>query len=95
METYNFLEGHIKEINRFRKEADKLPTPHRDSLYYYISKLDKYEVDVARYGKRYADRKHEQVMQSPRPTRPLERVQMDHTKTDLMAVDLETKASFT
>lgn len=91
METYRFLEGHIKDLNKFRKEKDKLPTPQPDSLYYYISKLDEYEVDAARYGKRYADRKHRQVMQSSRPTRPLELVQMDHTKTDLMAVDLETR----
>lgn len=91
LETYKFLEGYIKEINKFRKEADKLPTPHRDSLYHYISKLDKYEVDVTRMGRSYADRKHLQVMQSPRPSRPLERVEMDHTKTNLMAVDLETR----
>jgi putative transposase len=91
LETYRFLEGYIKEINKFRKEEDKLPTPHQNSLYYFISKLDGYEVDVARFGKRYAERRHKQVMQSPRPTRPLERTEMDHTKTDLMVIDLETK----
>ncbi|HEV2883099.1 MAG TPA: transposase family protein [Pyrinomonadaceae bacterium] len=89
--TYRFLEGYIKEINKFRKEEDKLPTPHLDSLYYRLSKLDQYEVDVARFGKRYAERKHRQVMQSPRPTRPLERTEIDHTKTNLMVIDLDTK----
>jgi putative transposase len=91
LETHRFLEGRIKEINKFRKEEDKLPTPQPDGLYYYISKLDSYEVDVARFGRRYADRKHKQFGKSPRPTRPLERVAMDHTKTDLMAVDLEMR----
>lgn len=91
LETHRFLESRIKEINKFRKEQDRLPTPQPDSLYYYISKLDSYEVDVARFGRRYADRKHKQVGKSPRPTRPLERVAMDHTKTDLMAVDLEMR----
>jgi putative transposase len=89
--THRFLEGRIKEINKFRKDEDKLPIPRKDSLYHYISKLDDYEIDAARFGQRYADRKHRQVMSSPRPTRSLERVEIDHTKTDLMVVDLETK----
>lgn len=89
--TYKLLKGRIQDINRKRNEDERLPIPHLNSLYNYIARLDVYEVDVARFGRKYADRKHNQVMKSPRPTRPLERVSIDHTKTDLFGVDMEKR----
>jgi putative transposase len=89
-EVYNRLKQRIADINQFRDAEDRLPVPHSDSLYEIISKMDEYEKDKARYGKLYAEQKHEQRKRGPRPTRPLERVEIDHTKLDLFIIDAET-----
>jgi putative transposase len=77
----------IDDANRFRDPDDKLPTPDVSSVYGAISKLNDYDVMEARYGKKIADEKYRAVLQGPRPTRPLERVECDHTTTDLFVVD--------
>jgi putative transposase len=89
--TYKLLDGRIRDVNRMRLEEDRLPIPHLNTLYKRIGKLDGYDVDLARYGRKYADNKHMQVGKHPRPTRPLERVEADHTITDLIAVDMEKR----
>lgn len=85
------IEAHIREINVRRRETDKLPVPHINSLYNYIKALDPYEVDKARHGKKYADQKWRTNQQAARPTRPLERVQFDHTRMDVLVVDDKTR----
>jgi len=90
-EVYRKLEQRIEEINEFRKGCDRLPLPNRDSIYDIIVKMDEYEKDKARHGKRWADREHGQRKRGPRPTRPLQRVEIDHTKLDLFVVDPETR----
>jgi putative transposase len=85
------IEGYINEINLRRKEIDRLPIPHVNSLYSYIKTLDPYEVDKARHGKRYAEHKWRTNQQGPRPSRPLERVQFDHTRMDMLVVDTKTR----
>jgi len=88
---HEMLEAHIREINERRRETDKLPIPHVNSLYNYIKTLDPYEVDEARHGKKYADQKWRTNQQGPRPTRPLERVQFDHTRMDTLVIDTKTR----
>lgn len=90
-EVWEKLDARITDKNRFRDSDDQLPIPHKSSLYNVINKLDEYEKDTARYGKRFADQKHRCNKQGPRPTRPLERVEIDHTTLDLFVVDEETK----
>lgn len=85
------VEQRIASINKFRDANDHLPFPHPDSIYDIISKMDEYEKDKARYGKLFAEQKHEQRKQGPRPTRPLERVEIDHTTLDLFIIDEETR----
>lgn len=85
--TYDSLLIRLAEINRFRSTEEKLPIPHPDSIYTNISKMDGYEKDRARLGKRIADQKHLQRGIGLRPTRPLERIEIDHTKVDLFVVD--------
>lgn len=80
----------ISDENRNRSKDELLPEPHINSIFKRIGKLDKYEVDAAKFGKEYADKKYRQHQQGPRPTRPLERVELDHTKLDLMIIDTET-----
>ncbi|HEV2881375.1 MAG TPA: transposase family protein [Pyrinomonadaceae bacterium] len=84
------VEQRIAETNEFRDVGDRLPIPHPDSIYDIIRKMDQYEKDKARYGKLYAEQKHEQSKRGPRPMRPLERVEIDHTTLDLFIVDAET-----
>jgi putative transposase len=87
--TYDLIVARITKLNRRRAEEDKLPVPVRSSVYEVVSKIPEYEKDIARYGRRYADLKHKSVKQGPRPTRPLERVEMDDTKLDLFVIDPE------
>lgn len=84
---YDLINARIVSENEFRDEADKLSFPHRSSIYEIVKKLDPYEVTKARYGKLIADHKYGAVKQGPRPTRPLERVEIDHTKLDMLVVD--------
>ena len=90
-EVYHKLDLRIAEINEGRSAGDRLPLPHPDSLYDIISEMDEYEKDRARYGKLWAEKKHGQKKRGPRPTRPLQRVEIDHTKLDLFIVDSETR----
>lgn len=71
-EVYDKLEMRIAEKNQLRDPGDKLPVPHRNSLYRIVSRLDTYEKDRARFGKRYADNRHKCNQQAPQPARPLE-----------------------
>lgn len=81
----------INDENRNRDTRDRLPIPHVSSLYKVVDRLDPYESDSARYGRKYADERHRANGLGPRPSRALERVECDHTKLDLMVVDTETR----
>lgn len=85
--VYDALLVKIEDRNHFRDPDDQLPEPAKSSVYDAVSKLDDYEVLAARYGKKIADEKYRAVLQGPRPTRPLERVECDHTITDLFVID--------
>jgi putative transposase len=87
--VYEALERRIAETNEFRDFDDQLPLPSINSLYDRVHSLDEYEVDAARFGKRYAEHKHRCTKQGPRPSRPLERVEIDHTTLDLFVLDDE------
>ena len=69
--------------------SGKLNSMSQRAFYHRVSKLPPYDVDSARYGKRYADRKYKSVGAHIRPTRVLERVEIDHTALDLMLLDDE------
>jgi putative transposase len=89
--VHKMIEVQINEDNKRRNDRDQLPVPDLSSIYRYIKTLDPYIVDLARYGKKYADQKHRTHKQGPRPTRPMQRVQADHTRTNLMVVDTKTR----
>src|SRR5436305_14482590 len=59
----------VIEENRHRNAQDRLPIPHISSLYKVIKKLNQYDVDCARHGKKYADEKHRPNGREPRPRR--------------------------
>jgi putative transposase len=89
--VYDLLDIRVAEDNRFREPDDQLPMPHRSSIYDIVRKMDEYEKDKARYGRRYADQKHRSNGQGEIYTRPLQRVEIDDTKLDLFVVDLDTR----
>ena len=89
--VYEVLESRIADENLYRKDGDKLPTPSKRSLYDIVDQLDEYEVVKARYGKRIAELRCGMYKRGPQPTRPLERVEIDHTKLDLFVIDPITK----
>ena len=85
--VYGHLERRIQDLNRYRSEENRLPYPSLSSLYRAVSEIDPYELNCARYGKRNADQRHEQRGIGPRPIRPLERGEIDHTRLPLMVID--------
>jgi putative transposase len=89
--AHDGLISHIREANRFRDADRLLPEPSLRSVYRQVKKMDAYEIMAARRGKWHADQYFRPVDQSVPPTRPLERVEIDHTKTDIIVVDMERR----
>lgn len=56
-------------------------------LHREVGKWSRYDLMAAREGKRAADHQFRDWRQGIRPTRPYERIEIDHTKLDLFAVD--------
>jgi putative transposase len=85
--VYDALLVKVDDANQFRESDDQLPQPKRSGVYAAIAKLDDYEVIEARFGKKIADEKYRAVLLGPRPSRPNERVEGDHTILDLFVID--------
>lgn len=88
--VYEALKVRIADENLYRNDGDKLPTPSERSIHDVVARLDEYEVVKARYGKRIADQRCGAYKRGPQPTRPLERVEIDHTRLDLFVIDFIT-----
>lgn len=86
-DIYETIDSRIAGDNEHRRDDDKLVLPHQSTVYRIVGRLDPYERDLARWGRRIADSKHKANKHGPRPTRPLERVECDDTKSDLFVVD--------
>jgi putative transposase len=84
---YSTVVTRIDDKNKFREADDRLPIPNPNSIYEAVNKLDPYLVMKERFGARIADEKYKPIGIGVRPTRPLERVEIDHTPLDLMVVD--------
>jgi putative transposase len=88
--VHETLEVRIDRENRTRDQDEQLPVPSVNSLYYIISRLDRYEVCRGRYGKRIADLKFKAYIKGIVTSRVLQRDEVDSTKLDLMVIDDET-----
>lgn len=86
-----FIMAAVYELNKSRAPDEQLKCPARATVYAEIKKLDPYMVHAARYGQRSADRRFKQSGQYPHPKRPLEKVEIDHTKSDLFVMDGESR----
>lgn len=60
------------------------------AFYKRVEALSSYEITVKRFGKHKADMKFGYKGAIPKPNRPLERVEIDHTPLDLILLDDET-----
>lgn len=85
--VYEAIVIQIDNNNRFLSDKEKLHLPSPSTVYKRVQKRDPYDVAKARYGTRYADQKFMGTKAGPRAERPLERVEIDHTKIDLFVVD--------
>lgn len=70
---------------------EPLEIPHRSTIYRTVSRLEQSVLASGRYGKRIANQMYDPVQLGPRPTRPLQRVEIDHTKLPLFVVDAENR----
>lgn len=59
------------------------------AFYDRVNSLPAYDVAVARYGKRYADRAFRSVGQQIPATKPMEYVEIDHTPVPVILIDDE------
>jgi|GEM_PF-680534 len=76
----------IDDLERFNARVavgEAIPIPLHGTLdraiHRYISRMDPWELDRARWGKRIADRKHQPVRSQRLARRILERVEIDHS----------------
>lgn len=83
----------LERENSFRAETgmEPLKMPHRSTIYRLILKLEPYEKALARSGKKAALKMYAPVQQGTQVTRPLERVEIDHTKLPFFVVDSQTR----
>ncbi len=93
MDVYDRVIISINQSNRLRAKVgqEELAIPSHMAIYRAIALLDPHEVAIARYGRRIAGSMYDPVKLGPRPSRPLERVEIDHTKLPLFVVDTETR----
>jgi len=73
--------------NRLRSDDEKLPIPSRTTVWRRIEAIDVERKLTAKKGKRAAKQELSQPNQMEYPKFPLERVEIDHTLTDLFVVD--------
>jgi putative transposase len=92
-DVYDRVIIEVNQCNRIREAVGtaKLEIPNIAAIYRTINKLDSYEKASCRYGKSIAAQMYDPVLNGPRPTRPLERVEIDHTKLPLFVVDAENR----
>jgi putative transposase len=77
----------IEEENRFRHVGEKLNAPSKVTIWRRIDALDEAGKLIAKRGKRLAKAVLTQYEQMEYPDGPLARVEIDHTRIDLIVVD--------
>ncbi|NOH94994.1 transposase [Vibrio sp. AIC-3] len=87
-ESYRYYKSRVIQINRGIVEGKIKPISER-SFYNRIHGLPPYEVAIARFGKRYADREFRSVGQQVAATKPMEYVEIDHTPVPVILIDDE------
>lgn len=81
----------INDLNKYRKDEQKIPIPSIQTIRRRIKEQDPYEMTKKRFGVKAARDKYGAVEIQEKPTRPLERVECDHTPIDVIVVHDETR----
>jgi putative transposase len=76
----------VENEARVAKGLSPLRIPSREAVRLTVKKLDRFETLVARYGVKHAMSKMRPVGRGLEVTRPLERVEIDEWKIDLMTI---------
>jgi len=86
-EVYALVATRIQEENRLLCATEKLAMPARATIARRMDELDLSNCFEWKRGKRAARKESRQVKKMDQPELPIERVEFDHTKTDLIVVD--------
>jgi putative transposase len=81
------IAARIDDENRFRAEHERLKVPSRATISRRMNARDPRKRFAARYGKQVAKKEFAQYQSTEYPQRPLERVEIDHTRMDLVVID--------
>lgn len=85
---YYLVCSNIEKENQYRTLiSERLPIPSEATVARRIDALDIKTRIVGKFGKKVGGRMVKQVGKTTYPENPLDRVQFDHTKLDLMVVD--------
>ncbi|MGF1728485.1 Mu transposase C-terminal domain-containing protein [Photobacterium kasasachensis] len=84
--AYDYYRARVIEENR-SIAGDKLKPISIRTFYNRVNELPPYDVAVARFGKRYADREFRMVGQIIPATCPMEYVEIDHTPAPIILLD--------
>lgn len=86
-DVYSAVVVEIERLNAYRPSFDQLAVPTLRTLYREIEKLEPYAFLRGRYGKHIAEKETRHVGKGAFSSRPLERVEIDHTVLDIIAYD--------
>ncbi|WP_228200407.1 DNA-binding domain-containing protein [Acinetobacter sp. WCHAc010034] len=88
--VYEELKRNIWKENKFRIPSEALTAPSLTTLINKIKALDPVLVTLHREGKHAAEMEFRVYQMGVTTTRPLERVEIDHTQLDLFVIDDQT-----
>lgn len=86
-EVTHLIAARLEEENQLRPAPEKLTMPSRSTIARRIADLDLAERFRARQGRRAAKREFAQAEQMTYPELPYERVEIDHTRCDVLVID--------
>ncbi len=89
-DVYLMVVNRVRDANLARPATDALSLPGQTTIYRRVRAIDATAVLRHRPG-RAAVQADASVRPGPRPVRPLERVELDHTPLDLIVVDEEDR----
>ena len=77
---------------REKQDLPPLECPHPTTIFRRVSKIEAYQETLKRYGRKTADRENNfSGHEPPQAKRPLEVVEIDHSKLPFFIIDEETK----
>lgn len=88
--TLGYCRNSVSKENHGRHPDDLIPIPTQQTLRSVLGSIDPYAVYAARHGSDAAHAKFRRAMGSKLADAPLERIEIDHTRLNLMVVDPTT-----